>query len=138
MRKLAGEFFRHDRWFSPEASDAAFRRQQEAAQAAKRIDRVSDWLFEGGAIPQEVQHRLTEAGVGQVIDLREQIADAPRQSAMTTLNRACQLRMPICAERRKRRRIRHDRLLGWLMLAPVAWRSMVVVRCRLVLIASAC
>jgi protein-tyrosine phosphatase len=42
-------------------------------EAARRIDRVNDWLFVGGAIPAEEQYRLTEAGIGQVIDLREEV-----------------------------------------------------------------
>lgn len=51
------------------AQDGAPRQQE----AARRIDKVNDWLFVGGAIPAEEQHRLTEAGIGQVIDLREAV-----------------------------------------------------------------
>jgi protein-tyrosine phosphatase len=54
----------------PEKPRDGASRQQEAA---RRIDKVNDWLFVGGAIPAEEQNRLTEAGIGQVIDLREEV-----------------------------------------------------------------
>jgi protein-tyrosine phosphatase len=48
--------------------------QQRAAMraAAKRIDRVTDWLRVGGALPPEEYERLREAGIDHVVDLREE------------------------------------------------------------------
>ena len=47
--------------------------------AAKRIDRVNEWLHVGGALPPEEYARLSQAGITHVIDLREEtVADAGR------------------------------------------------------------
>jgi protein-tyrosine phosphatase len=43
--------------------------------AARRIDRVNDWLQVGGAIPVEEFERLQQAGVTRVLDLREEHED---------------------------------------------------------------
>ncbi|HLG10595.1 MAG TPA: hypothetical protein VI876_02445 [Dehalococcoidia bacterium] len=40
--------------------------------AAKRIDRVNDWLQVGGFIPAEEYERCLDAGISHVIDLREE------------------------------------------------------------------
>lgn len=53
---------------------------QEAARgAAKRIDRINDWLWVGGALPPEEYQRLQEAGITHIVDLREEApSDHPR------------------------------------------------------------
>lgn len=46
--------------------------QKAAVRAAmKRIDRVSDWLFLGGAIPFSQYDRLSALGVTHVVDVRD-------------------------------------------------------------------
>jgi protein-tyrosine phosphatase len=40
--------------------------------AARRIDRVNDWLHVGGAIPPEEYDRFGQAGITHVVDLREE------------------------------------------------------------------
>jgi len=49
-----------------------------ARAAAKRIDRVNDWLCVGGALPPEEYQRFQEAGITHVVDLRE---EAPTDNA---------------------------------------------------------
>jgi protein-tyrosine phosphatase len=39
--------------------------------ASRRIDRVEPWLHVGGALPPEDFHRLRQAGVTHVVDLRQ-------------------------------------------------------------------
>ena len=39
--------------------------------AARRIDRVNEWLQVGGAVPPEDYDKLTDAGVTHVVDLRQ-------------------------------------------------------------------
>lgn len=46
-----------------------------AAAATRRIDRVNDWLYVGGAVPPEQYHRLVDLGIRRVVDLREQVPD---------------------------------------------------------------
>jgi len=50
--------------------------RREATRAArKRIDRVNDWLYIGGALPAEEYTRLGDAGITYVVDLREDAED---------------------------------------------------------------
>lgn len=50
--------------------------QREALRAArKRIDRVNEWLYIGGALPAEEYTRLGDAGITHVVDLREDAED---------------------------------------------------------------
>jgi protein-tyrosine phosphatase len=45
--------------------------------AAKRIDRVNDWLHVGGALPPDEYVRFRAAGITHIVDLREEtLADA--------------------------------------------------------------
>ena len=47
--------------------------QREAMRAAaKRIDRVNDWLHVGGALSPDEYKRFQEAGITHVVDLREE------------------------------------------------------------------
>lgn len=56
--------------------------------AAKRIDRVTDWLHVGGALPPEEYERLREAGINHVVDLREEAAaDTARLKELGILQR---------------------------------------------------
>jgi protein-tyrosine phosphatase len=53
--------------------------------AARRIDRVNEWLHLGGAVPPEEYNRLSEAGITHVVDLRqdeEEIGDVSSLEAM--------------------------------------------------------
>ncbi|OFZ97793.1 MAG: hypothetical protein A3H35_21495 [Betaproteobacteria bacterium RIFCSPLOWO2_02_FULL_62_17] len=62
--------------------------QWEAMRAAaKRIDKVNEWLRLGGAIPQEECHRLREAGITHVVDLREEYQGAEEHLASMGINR---------------------------------------------------
>lgn len=54
---------------SAASSDDAHRAAMRAA--AKRIDRVNEWLHLGGAIPADEYCRLSESGITHVIDLRD-------------------------------------------------------------------
>jgi protein-tyrosine phosphatase len=56
----------------PQATDDLERAAMRAA--AKRIDRVNDWLHVGGALSPEEYERLQKAGINQVVDLREEAA----------------------------------------------------------------
>jgi protein tyrosine phosphatase (PTP) superfamily phosphohydrolase (DUF442 family) len=47
--------------------------QREAMRvAAKRIDRINDWLHVGGVLPPDDYKRFQEAGITHVVDLREE------------------------------------------------------------------
>jgi protein-tyrosine phosphatase len=48
--------------------------EQRAAMraAAKRIDRVTDWLHVGGALTPEEYERFVQSGITHVLDLREE------------------------------------------------------------------
>lgn len=47
--------------------------------AAKRIDRVNEWLHVGGALPAEEYERFRDAGITHIVDLREEgAADVER------------------------------------------------------------
>ena len=53
------------------------------ATAARRIDRVTDWLYVGGALPPADYGRLREARITHVVDLREDSdADSERLRAL--------------------------------------------------------
>jgi predicted protein tyrosine phosphatase len=51
------------------AADDAQRAAMRAA--ARRMDRVNEWLHLGGAVPADEYGRFTEAGITHVVDLRE-------------------------------------------------------------------
>jgi protein-tyrosine phosphatase len=56
--------------------------------AAKRIERVTDWLHVGGALPPEEYGRLRDAGINHVVDLREEAAaDTARLKELGILQR---------------------------------------------------
>jgi protein-tyrosine phosphatase len=46
--------------------------QEPARAAAKRIDRINDWLCVGGALPAQEYLRFQEAGITHVVDLPEE------------------------------------------------------------------
>jgi protein-tyrosine phosphatase len=52
--------------------------REASRAAAKRVDRVNDWLFVGGALAGEELQRLLHAGVTHVVDLR---AEAPAEDS---------------------------------------------------------
>lgn len=55
----------------PQASTGDDAARAAMRAAARRIDRITDRLHIGGAIPADEYHRLAEAGVTHVVDLRE-------------------------------------------------------------------
>jgi predicted protein tyrosine phosphatase len=59
--------------------------EQRAAMraAAKRIDRVNDWLHVGGALTPEEYERFVQSGITHVLDLREE--DIPGVAKLTEL-----------------------------------------------------
>jgi protein-tyrosine phosphatase len=50
-------------------------RREAMRTAARRIDRVNEWLQLGGALPPEEYGRLCQAGITHVVDLREEGPD---------------------------------------------------------------
>lgn len=46
-------------------------RREAMRAAARRIDRVNEWLQLGGALPPEEYGRLCQAGITHVVGLRE-------------------------------------------------------------------
>ncbi|MCD6074728.1 MAG: dual specificity phosphatase [Rhodospirillales bacterium] len=65
------------------SSDDAGRDAMRAA--AKRIDKVNDWLHLGGAVPPDQYERLAQAGVTHVVDLRETHEHEPDIGRLDTL-----------------------------------------------------
>jgi protein-tyrosine phosphatase len=57
---------------SVQAESAGDPQREAMRAAAKRIDRINDWLHVGGALPPEEYQRLRETGITHVIDLREE------------------------------------------------------------------
>ncbi len=58
--------------------------QREAMRAAaKRMDRVKDWLHLGGALSAEEYERFVKAGITHVVDLREE--EIPEASRLGSL-----------------------------------------------------
>ena len=70
----------------PRASDDPRREAMRAA--AKRIDRVNEWLHVGGALSPEEYARFRDAGITHVVDLREEtLADAERLTVLGIAHR---------------------------------------------------